>query len=179
MRHILITLCFIIFTTTANAGLIYEVNRTIGTGTVTGFVETDGTIGVLASSNITDWTLTLTAPNLSVGSPDVISFATQAQTYLNGNVTTATATDLLFDFSGNGFFLLQGGDGNYWCLETSGCTGDGLGEHMGYGISSTVAQTAIHSGSTVFASVNSVPEPTTLAIFCLGLLGLRFKRSKA
>ena len=181
MRYILISLCFLIFTTNANAGLIYDVNRTIGAGTVTGFVETDGTVGVLGSANITDWVLTLTAPNLAGGPSDVISFATQVQTSLLGSTTTATSTDLLFDFGGAGFFLLQGGSGNFWCLEAnSSCTGGGLGEHMGFGTNSTNAQTTIHSGSIVFASVrsNSVPEPSTLAIFALGMIGLASRRFK-
>ena len=49
---------------TADASIVYNLNRTIGAGTVTGFIETDGTIGVLSTANITDWILTLTAPNL-------------------------------------------------------------------------------------------------------------------
>ena len=64
----------------AAQAITYNVNRTIGAGTVTGFVETDGTIGILATGNITDWVLTLSAPNLAGGSPDVIGFATQTET---------------------------------------------------------------------------------------------------
>ena len=41
-----------------------------GAGSVTGFIQTDGTLGTLSSNNITDWTLTLAAPNLSGGSPE-------------------------------------------------------------------------------------------------------------
>lgn len=83
----------------AIAAIVYDVNRVIGDGTVTGFVETDGTLGILTSGNITNWSLTLTAPNLLGGSPEVIDFATQVQTYLSGPATTATSTQLLFDFS--------------------------------------------------------------------------------
>jgi hypothetical protein len=44
----------------ANAGPIdYKVNLAIGGGTVTGDIFTDGTIGALAQSNITNWVLTL------------------------------------------------------------------------------------------------------------------------
>jgi hypothetical protein len=55
----------------ANASVIYNVDRTIGSGTVTGFMETDGALGVLGASIITDWMLTLSAPNL-FGLADVI-----------------------------------------------------------------------------------------------------------
>src|ERR1019366_3589762 len=41
------------------ATITYDVNRTIGAGSVIGFVETDGTIGVLSASNILDWNLVL------------------------------------------------------------------------------------------------------------------------
>ena len=71
----------------ANATLIYNVSRTIGAGTVTGFIETDGTLGVLASSNIKNWMLTLTAPNLTGGSPDVIDYSSALQTTIFGTGT--------------------------------------------------------------------------------------------
>ena len=112
----------------ASATIIYDVNRTIGAGTVTGFIETNGTLGVLVSTDITNWVLTLTAPNLLGGSPDVIDFATQTSTVVFGTATTATLTQLLFDFSlsGTHLLLLHGsGPNNYWCLETAGCTGAG------------------------------------------------------
>ena len=136
MKQLLVTFFLMCCTTTASASIIYDVNRTIGAGTVVGFIETDGTLGALGSGAITDWSLTLTAPNLSGGSPDLITFATQSQTNLSGAGTTATLTELIFDFSVAGsFFLLQGSSPtNYWCLEslTASCTGGGIGEHMGF-----------------------------------------------
>jgi hypothetical protein len=164
------------------APIIYDVDRTIGAGTVTGFVQTDGTLGVLNTVNITDWTLNLTAPNLLGGSPDVIDFATGGLTFLSGSATTATLTQLLFDFStADSIFLLQGGS-NYWCLETANlnCTGLGAGEHIGQGIQTNVAQTVIHSGSIVVGTVAAVPEPEIYAMMGvgLGLLGWVGRRKK-
>jgi hypothetical protein len=37
----------------------YEVDRAVDAGSVTGFIETDGTIGVLGTSNVLDWSLLL------------------------------------------------------------------------------------------------------------------------
>jgi hypothetical protein len=108
----------------ANASIIYNVDRTIGNGTVTGFIETDGTLGQLTTANIIDWGITLTAPNLAGGSPDVIDFATAKNTLISGTATTATPTQLLFDFNleGSQVFLLHGGSGNLWCLQVETCT---------------------------------------------------------
>jgi hypothetical protein len=131
------------------------------TGTVTGFIETDGTLGVLGVPNITDWVLTLTSPNLVGGSPDVISFATQHNTSVGS--TTATPTQLLFDFNvggpGTNFVVqdsLAGGSQNYWCLACQ--VG---GEQIGGGISSSYAESVSRSGVVVFAEVAAAPEPNT------------------
>ena len=153
--------------------------RVVGAGTVTGFVETNGTVGVLVSADITNWVLTLTAPNLRGGSPDVIDFATQTHTILSGSATTATSTQLLFDFSATGtnFFLVQAG--NLWCLETGGCTGGGLGEHIGGDADGpNFTETTVHSGVVAFANV-AAPEPGTLGLFGLGLAALALTRRRA
>ena len=41
------------------ADQIYNVNQTIGSGSVTGTITTDGNTGVLHASDITDWNLVL------------------------------------------------------------------------------------------------------------------------
>ena len=115
----------------------------------------------MTSANIIDWELTLTAPNLDGGSPDIIDFDNQQQTFLSGAVTTATATDLSFDISGasgDGFILFQGaGFGNFYCIETAnaGCTGAGIGEHIGFESGTTnPAQTGQPTGNFVFATTS-------------------------
>lgn len=42
------------------ADITYHVNQAVGAGGVTGFIETDGTIGVLDLSDILDWNLVST-----------------------------------------------------------------------------------------------------------------------
>ena len=163
----------------ANAiSITYDVNRTVDAGSVVGTITTDGTLGVLTTGNITNWVITLSAPNLRGGSPDVIDFATQTQTNLGGTATTATDTQLLFNFSlpGTNFFLLSGGSLNFWCLETADCTGEGPGEHIGRNSLEFIlsAQTAIFtSGNLVFAQVSAIPVPAAVWLFgsALGLLG--------
>ena len=84
--------------------ITYNVNQTIGLSTVTGNIQTDGTIGVLLFSNITDWTLTvnfnsgavvstLLGPLSGNNSRVSVVFAFPA-----ANAFSATASQLLFDF---------------------------------------------------------------------------------
>lgn len=98
---------------------VFNVDRTIGGGTVTGYITTDDTIGALSSANIIDWAFTLTSPGLNGGSPDSIS---AGNLQISAGLS-ATATDLLFDFSLAGFTFFQGGpDDNGWCLAgPAGC----------------------------------------------------------
>jgi hypothetical protein len=142
----------------ANAQITYNVDRAVGSGSVTGTITTDGTIGPLSTSNVLSWELTLTAPNLQGGPSVTISSLDQQQTFVTPGVVTATSTDLLFDISGgsgDGAFLLQAsGFGDFYCLETEfiNCTGAGIGEHIGIGSDAFVAQTSFPTGTFSFAS---------------------------
>jgi hypothetical protein len=46
--------------TGARADIVYNISRTVGTASITGFIETDGNTGTLASTDILDWNLVLT-----------------------------------------------------------------------------------------------------------------------
>jgi hypothetical protein len=52
--------------TLSKADTIYDVSLTVGTGNVTGFIQTDGTSGQLSTSNIVDWNLLLSAGTSTV-----------------------------------------------------------------------------------------------------------------
>ena len=168
--------------TAANASIVYDVNRTIGAGTVIGFIETDGGLGALSVANITNWELTLTAPNLFGGSPDVIDFATQANLQILGTPVVATSTQLFFDFAIGQRLILQGSSPfNFWILDTGNATGAGPGEHIGFNTAGTTsAQTVTgQTGSVVIATVtsvplSSVPLPPSLALYASALTGLGF-----
>ncbi len=84
--------------------LIYEVNRTIGSGSVIGTIETDGTIGPIDPFNFIDWSLTLSVPPLTTTLTLFNSFWIASAFPM-----TATIDGLYFDFSatpGSSAFLL-------------------------------------------------------------------------
>lgn len=155
----------LILSTAVNAGIVYDVNRTIGDGTITGFIETDGTLGVLTSANITNWTLTLDAPNLQGGSPDTITFATQRESSISGTAMVATATQLTFDFSEptNSFLIIQG-DQNWWCIANYAlCANGGAGEKMGFDEGFNTAQIMTYTTKIVIAEAATVvPVPVAV-----------------
>ena len=161
----------------ANATTVYNLDRIIGAGTVTGFIETDGTIGVLSSANITNWVLTLTAPNLGGGSPDVIAADIGSITALQGKALTASASVLTFDFDAVGsnyLFLLGTSQDNWWAIDTTGCSSSSSsGEECIAEDATTgdVTEAANRSGTIDFA-VATVPVPAAVWLFGSGLLGL-------
>lgn len=154
----------------ARSEITYIINRSVGNGFVNGTITTNGTIGVLDTSDIIDWELDLYAPGMADGDTDSIDFPTSFQTIISGTGTIATPTELRFDFGASGFFLMQGftagggGFGNFYCIEVSGCTSGGTGEHIGQEEGGgNVAQTTPGSGVVTFATVAG-PAPITYTI---------------
>ena len=85
---------------TASANTRYSVNLNIGaSGTATGEILTDGTIGTIGAANILDWNLTV---NDGVSGAVTLlgpSSGNNSFVALNGSAVSATATALLFNFS--------------------------------------------------------------------------------
>src|SRR5580698_3281104 len=89
--------------------------ETVGAGGVTGFIETDGTSGVLAEADILTWNLLLNDGATMFDLFGPLS-GSNSQLEVEGTDLSASTTQLLLDFSGTdgGFFLIQSpvtGDG--------------------------------------------------------------------
>jgi hypothetical protein len=89
--------------TPSEADIIYDVNLTVGTGSVTGFIETDGTLGALSSSEFVNWSLLL------INGSYTYTLQPVDGVIVNGAAVTATTTGLFFDFSeSTGAYLVFG-----------------------------------------------------------------------
>ncbi|MES2106325.1 MAG: PEP-CTERM sorting domain-containing protein [Pseudomonadota bacterium] len=165
----------------AFASIDYSVNQIVGSGSVVGTIQTDGTIGKLGQGNVTGWNLNITD---GASTFDLIG-GTNSHLLINGSLFSATATGLYFDFSGsNGLVLFQspniGSSQDWWCIEgvNSSCAGTGNSTASIKMSFQSTTQVQHFNGLVQVASLEtqSVPEPLTLSLFGIGLLGLGIAR---
>ena len=161
------------------ADTVYDVNETFGSGTATGSITTDGTIGTLSLANIVDWNLTLSdGTNISDITPSnsAVFFGNHISGVGNVDVT-ATSQNLLFNYSGGdaGFISFSGVSGQLCYTSENNCwlyPGVGVFGVAGVGGSVYAAQT----GDQIIATT---PEPGSFLLFGsglgIGLMGLRRK----
>jgi hypothetical protein len=112
--------------TTSVATVIYNVDRAVAPGIITGTIETNGAIGVLTSADIIDWNLTVDAD----GDPATLGqllgplSGNNSSFNVTGSALTATPTALFFDFSSPDFDIVQiittaPGPGVVWQLQAA------------------------------------------------------------
>lgn len=158
--------------------ITYTLDQTVGSGSVTGTITTDGTLGTLAASNVTAWDLNLLGPGASLtltNSNSSLEFA--------GADLSASATDLSFNFSAtdNGYLLIQETgyhhSGHYYYCDSAG-TGTcyaGISDVPGYYTDPSAQYDGTPTGTQVIATV---PEPAALALLALPLTALAFLRRR-
>lgn len=176
--HLIITFIVVLVgAAVCNASPItYSVARTIGLGSVTGFIETDGSLGVLSAANFVDWSLLLNDGTSTYTITGPLS-GSNSVAFVQGADTTASATQLLFDFSGvdNGILLFQQGlfsGQHYYCAATQLGTCYQGETVVPIDVFSSF-QNASRSGNIVIGTAGSaVPEPGTLMMFGSGIVGL-------
>ncbi len=161
----------------ATASLIYDVNRTIGAGTVTGFLETDGTLGGLSNANLVGGEITISAPNVAA-SPVTAFFGEDFFNVFAGSIT-ATPTQLLFNFSNNlNSFLVSDSGGTdptfvSWCLvgAVATCAFVSSSELIMDASTETSFQQAPRTGNVAIATLR-LPEPAAITLLGFGIAGL-------
>lgn len=156
------------------APITYDVNLAIGpnTGTAVGTITTDGTIGLLGVVNITAFSITL---DPDPGSTFVINNTNAGISNTQGLL--ATATDLSFNFSDAGFWLMQNpspGSGiNFLCFAGRGTLCGGYTDAINMSTDVFGVNTLPLAGRQIVATAQantSVPEPTSMALTALGLV---------
>ncbi len=117
-----------VVTFTPAPGITYNVNLTFGSaGSMVGTITTDGTIGVLNTSNIVSWNLTLadSATNSTILTPSNSAFS--SGNYNTGgqpnNDFTATSTTLTMTYANGGFWGVSGASGQFCMTDWSNCFG--------------------------------------------------------
>ena len=152
-------------------------------------ITTDGALGILAQSDISNFNIDVTDAN---GSADInptnasVGFfgPNNSPGGDNGDLT-ATPTSLLYNFREDGANIdFQGGSGylTVFCFQSNGC-GNFNGPEVDFATNFEGQQTEIaESGETIVATagVSAAPEPSTWLLMFAGIggIGLMLRRAK-
>ena len=161
--------------------ITYNVDQTVGTGSVTGTITTDGTSGILTAANISDWNLVITS-SLTSNVKGPLS-GNNSQLGFLGTDLSATSTALTWNFLGSdsGYLLFVtpsiGSQGPFVCYSTASVTCGGINKAIALASEYNFADetNAVYSHAAVIATTgasppSSTPEPSTLLLAGCGLL---------
>ena len=170
----LVLASFAVSSEDASASSVYDlVLGPYATGTVT----TDGNTGILSTSDIVGFNITLTAGGLMTN----LSYPLTGGFYGTGPGTTAftaTAQGLFFDFSapdvaGSAQFLAFDAS-NYLCFNAAAGNCSGQPSSIATSVSNVQLNFPQTGNIEIATSVSAVPLPSTWGMMLMGLIGLGF-----
>jgi PEP-CTERM motif len=156
-----------LFSTTASANIIYDVDLVSGTTSVVGQITTDGTLGTLGQNDIVD--VDIAIANSGGSRIGLKSFQ------VSGTALTATESGLFYDFSVTHSLLYITNFTDGVCFNSSfeGCL-----VRFENTIFVSVLPTSSNIPETgnveIGLAVAPVPEPSTWAMMILGFAGIGF-----
>lgn len=163
------------------SSFVYNLDVVLSGGTVTGTITTDANSGVIATSDILDYDLTLNDGSHVLNLLGPLSGA-NSQVLIGGTAVTATAAALSYDFAAApAYFVIEaptiGTGTDFFCLNdpVASCSVGGSSNVAGKIGDDPIFQSAPVDGVGVFATVAGVPpvpEPSTLLLLGTGALGL-------
>jgi hypothetical protein len=164
---------------TAHANTMYKVQRSIGAGSVTGCIETDGAMGVLGNSDFVDWNLLLSDGRHTFVLTGPLS-GNNSSVFVRGTDVAAFDNVLLFNFSGidfGVFFFGQGlFSGNHYYCDSSQPLECSQGETV---VPLTPSLGSGHESLHGIAVIGTaLPEPGTVGLFAGGLGVLMSSRKR-
>ena len=140
--------------------ITYNVNLPFGnSGSFVGTITTDGTIGVLGSSNIVSWNLTLNDGSKVT----ILTPSTSTSSWYGGDLS-ATSTSLLFNYTigDNGFGGFSGSGGQFCITSQTNCFGPadtygswGVGGDSWVYSSGSGVQTIASGGAATFGGMST------------------------
>ena len=160
----------------AAASITYVANRAVGAGVLDLSITTDGTLGVLTSANILDWSLGLDDGFTAITLEGPGGLNNSAARISNTGLS-ATAFDLVYDFDvvsqivTPAAFVIQifnpGGELEpFWCVAYSGCADT---QTESFSTDAMAFQVSQRTGQFVVGSVSSAaPEPAAWALAITG-----------
>jgi hypothetical protein len=187
-------------TAAISAPILYSIDRTITSANPTGnplqsnringSITTDGTIGIIQTSNILSYSLNLM--DLLNSANNVLLTPANSTVVLNtGSALIASAINLSFDYTGSGEFLIQANSPgpfsgySYFCFSTGAFAclrGETISPQNifadGAVATGVAAPIGVQPLGPPISPVTPVPEPTTLVLFGTALCGLALMRRR-
>jgi hypothetical protein len=177
MKNALGVLLFLILAVSVSKAddATYAINLAFGSGTAIGTVTTDGTDGVLNTSDIVSWNLTLTdhGANSTILTPSnsTVSSDLGNGAGANGDLT-ATPTSLLFNYGvgDSGSWSFSGVTGQFCITSYTNCFGPA--DTFGTWSINGDYEWTYASASGIQTIGSEVPEPGTLGLLGAGLISI-------